>query len=81
MDVWLLDTRTGALTHLPGMPAFVDLKFTSMEWTRDGRLVVLGESRGRGFVAVWRAGAAKLQVKRVRLPLRTSGSDSFAPLP
>jgi hypothetical protein len=81
MDVWLLDTRTGGLTHLPGMPAFVDLKFTSMEWTRDGRLVVLGESDRRGFVAVWRAGAAKLQVKRVRLPLRTSGSDSFAPLP
>jgi hypothetical protein len=81
MDVWLLDTRTGGLTHLPGMPAFVDLKFTSMEWTRDGRLVVLGESDRRGFVAIWRPGAAKLQVRRVRLPLRTSGSDSFAPLP
>jgi hypothetical protein len=81
MDVWLLDTRTGGLTHLPGMPAFVDLKFTSMEWTRDGRLVVLGETGGRGFVAVWRPGSAKLQVKRVRLPLRASGSDSFAPLP
>jgi hypothetical protein len=81
MDVWLLDTRTGGLTHLPGMPAFVDLKFTSMEWTGDGRLVVLGESDRRGFVAVWRPGAAKLQVRRVRLPVRTSGSDSFAPLP
>jgi hypothetical protein len=63
------------------MPAFVDLKFTSMEWTRDGRLVVLGESGGRGFIAVWRPVSAKLQVKRVRLPLRTRGSDSFAPLP
>jgi hypothetical protein len=81
MDVWLLDTRTGGLTHLPGMPAFVSLKFTSMEWTRDGRLVILGESAGSGFVAVWRPGAAKLQIRRVRLPLRTSGSDSFAPLP
>lgn len=81
MDVWLLDTRTGALTHLPGMPALVDLKFTSMEWTRDGRLVVLGEAGGRGFVAVWRRGAAKLQIKRLHLPQRTSGSDSFAPLP
>ena len=81
MDVWLLNTRNGRLTHLPGMPAFVDLKFTSMEWTRDGRLVVLGESDGKGFVAVWRPGAAKLQVKRLRLPERTSGSDSFAPLP
>jgi|tagenome__1003787_1003787.scaffolds.fasta_scaffold20699817_1 hypothetical protein len=81
MDLWLLDTRTGALTHLPGMPTFVDLKFTSMEWTRDGRLVVLGENGGAGFVAVWRPGAATLQVKWVRLPLRTSGSDSFASLP
>ena len=81
MDVWLLDTQTGALTHLPGMPAFVDLKFTSMEWTRDGRLVILGENGGKGFVAVWRPGAGQLQVKRVRLPQRTSGSDSFALLP
>jgi hypothetical protein len=81
MDVWLLDTRTGGLTHLPGMPAFVELKFTSMEWTGDGRLVVLGETARSGFVAVWRPGAAKLQVRRVRLPVRTSGSDSFAPLP
>ena len=81
MDVWLLDARTGGLSHLPGMPAFVDLKFTSMEWTRDGRLVVLGQTAGRGFVAVWRRGAARLQLKWLRLPQRTSGSDSFAPLP
>lgn len=81
MDVWLFDTQTGALTHLPGMPAFVDLKFTSMEWTHDGRLVILGENGGKGFVAVWKPGAAKLQVKRLHLPRRTSGSDSFAPLP
>jgi hypothetical protein len=81
MDVWLLDTRTGRLTHLPGMPAFVDLKFTSMEWTKDGRLVVLGQTNGRGFVAVWRRGAVRLQLKWLRLPQRTNGSDSFAPLP
>ena len=80
MDVWILDTRTGSLTHLPGMPTFVDLKFTSMDWTSDGRLVVLGEANHNGFVAVWRPGAAKLQIKRLRLPQRTSGSDSFAPL-
>jgi hypothetical protein len=80
MDVWLLDTRTGRLTQMPGMPAFVDLKFTSMQWTRDGRLVVLGESDRKGFVAVWKPGTTKLQVKRLHLPERTSGSDSFAPL-
>jgi len=80
-DVWVLDTRTGRLTHLPGMPAFVELKFTSMQWTRGGRLVILGETGRKGFVAVWRPGAAKLQMKEVRLPQRASGSDSFAPLP
>jgi hypothetical protein len=80
MDVWILDTRTGRLTHLPGMPTFVDLKFTSINWTTDGRLVVLGETDHKGIVAVWRPGAAKLQIKPLRLPQRTSGSDTFAPL-
>jgi hypothetical protein len=80
MDVWILDTRTGGLTHLPDMSTFVDLKFTSIGWTTDGRLVVLGETDHNGLVAVWRPGAAKLQIKRLRLPQRTSGSDSFAPL-
>jgi hypothetical protein len=80
LDVWILDTRTGGLSHLPGMPTFVDLKFTSMDWTTDGRLVILGETDHEGFVAVWRPGAAKLRIKRLRLPERTSGSDSFASL-
>jgi hypothetical protein len=81
MDVWALDTQTGKLTHLPGMPALVDLKFTSMEWTHDDRLVFLAETDGKALVAVWKPGAAKLEVRPVRLPQRTSGSDSFAPLP
>jgi len=80
IDVWSLDTRSGALTHVPGMPALVRLKATSMEWTRDGRLVFLAESNERELIAVWRPGARRLTVKRVRLPSRTSGSDSFAPL-
>jgi hypothetical protein len=81
MDVWSLDTQTGALSHVPGMPALVDLKFTSMQWTRDGRLVFLAETDGKAQVAIWKPGAAKLEVKRVRIPQRTSGSDSFALLP
>jgi hypothetical protein len=79
-DVWLLDVRSGSLTQLPGMPAFVSLKRTSLAWTADGRLVLLGESEGRDVVAVWRPGQARLAVKRVRLPERSGGSDSFAPL-
>ncbi len=82
LDVWLLDTETGALTQLPGMPAFVSLKRTSLAWTDDGRLVLLGESNGNDVVAVWRPGQRRLGIKTVSLPDRSdSGSDSFALLP
>ena len=80
LDVWLLDTTTGKLTQLPGMPAFVSLKRTDIAWTDDGRLVLLGESGGRDVVAVWRPGQARLALKTVNLPERDGGSDSFAPL-
>jgi hypothetical protein len=80
MDAWQLDTRTAQLTQVPGMPAFVGLKTTHMEWTADGRLVMLGEDDRRDFVAVWRPGQPALAVKTVRLPQRVGYSDSFAPL-
>ena len=51
-----------------------------MEWTRDGRLVLLGADRTSDFVAVWRPGEWRLALKRLRLPARIAGSDSFAPL-
>jgi hypothetical protein len=78
LDVWLLDTATGELTQLPGMPVILSLKATSMAWTPDGRLVLLGEDRRRAFVAVWRPGEPRLAVKTVRLPQRDGGSDAFA---
>jgi hypothetical protein len=77
-DVWLLDTETGELSQLPGMPAFVSLKFTSMAWTDEGRLVLLGELRQKGFVAVWRPGWRRLALKPMQLPDRHGGSDAFA---
>ncbi|MBA2461605.1 MAG: hypothetical protein H0V45_07575 [Actinobacteria bacterium] len=80
LDVWLLETKTGKLTQLPGMPAFVSLKRTDMAWTDDGRLVLLGETNGKDVVAVWRLGQRRLALKTVSLPERNSGSDSFAPL-
>jgi hypothetical protein len=81
LDVWLLDTVTGKLVQLPGLPLLVSLKRTSMAWTDEGQLVLLGESGGRDFVAVWRPGERRLAVKAVRLPDRSSsGSDSFAPV-
>jgi hypothetical protein len=76
-DAWLLDPATGRVQHLPDMPAEVALKFTSMSWTSDGRLVWLAQTAGHDVVAVWRPGAKRIAVRRVRLPLRDSGSDSF----
>ncbi|HZO35117.1 MAG TPA: hypothetical protein VFB17_08585, partial [Gaiellaceae bacterium] len=77
-DVWLLDPSTRRFRHVPGFPAAVRLKFTSMAWTADGRLVLVAESGGNDVVVVWRPGARRLTVRRVRLPERDSGSDSFA---
>ena len=80
LDVWVLDTMTAKLTHLPSMPAYVSLKATSMQWTHDGRLVLLAENDGRDYVAAWRPGQRTLPIKRINLPHRTGGSNSFAPL-
>jgi hypothetical protein len=80
-DVWLLDPATGRFQHLPDMPAAVHLKFTSMAWTTDGRLVMLaglsGGTGGRNVVVVWKPGAKQIALRPVQLPARTSGSDSF----
>lgn len=81
VDLWVLDTRTARLTHVPGMPAFVALKFTSTAWTDDGRLVLLAQVDDRDVVAVWRPGQRRLALKPLRLPSRESaGSDTFAVL-
>lgn len=83
LDIWLLDTKTAKLTQVPGMPALVSLKRTSMAWTDDGRLVLLAEEGGgRDIVAVWRPGERDLGVATVNLPSdrSRSGSDSFAPI-
>jgi hypothetical protein len=80
LDVWVLDTATSKLTHVPGTPAYVSLKRTSIAWTHDGRLVLLGEMDGQSFVGVWRRGDARIALKLVRLPAREGASDAFAPL-
>lgn len=79
-DIWVLDTRTGALSQAPGMPSYVSLKGTSMAWAGDGRLVLFGETDGRGFVIAWRPGQRALPLEFVQRPPRTGGSDTFAPL-
>ena len=82
MDVWLLDLRTRRWRQLPGMPVLAALKFTSMAWTGDGRLLLLGSFDGVGdALAVWRPGQDRLAVRRLRLPANRAGSDSFVPRP
>lgn len=80
LDVWILDTSTGELTQLPGMPALVAIKRTNLVWTDDGRLVLLGHSNGEDVVAVWRPGQRRLALKTVQLPELDAGSNSFATL-
>jgi hypothetical protein len=78
LDEWLLDTTTRRWRHLPDMPANVALKFTSMNWTGDGRLVFLAQTADLGdVVAVWRPGQPRIAVRQVRLPKRSGSSDSF----
>jgi hypothetical protein len=81
-DVWLLDPSTGRWQQLPDMPADVALKFTSMSWTSDGRLVMLAQTptgpTAHDVIAVWRPGETSLAIRSVHIPARDSGSDSFA---
>jgi hypothetical protein len=79
-DVWMLDTETGEFSHLPGFPAQVRLKFSSMAWTSDDRLVLLVESGERTVLAVWRPGSPTLPLRQLKLPPRSGGSDTFVPL-
>lgn len=64
LDMWLLDTQTRRWEHLPGMPARIVPKATDVEWSADGRVVILsGDALG-----VWRPGSPQLTVAQVRPP-------------
>ena len=80
-DVWLLDPATRHFRHLPDMPAAVHLKFTSMAWASNSRLVMLAQTDGpsgdRDLLAVWKPGQRHIALRPVRLPARNSGSDAF----
>jgi hypothetical protein len=70
LEMWLLDTRTYRWEHLPGMPARIVPKATDVEWSADGRVVILsGDALG-----VWRPGSPHLAVGRVR-PTKQPGSN------
>jgi hypothetical protein len=78
-DIWLLDVGTRRWRRLPGMPLITALKFMSMAWTDDGRLLLVGDFDHVGkALAVWRPGQDQLAIKRLPLPAY-AGSDSFVP--
>jgi hypothetical protein len=80
-DIWLLDLRTRRWRHLPGTPLITGVKFMSMQWTADGRLVLAGDFERFGeAVVVWRPGQDQLAIRRLDLPDH-AGSDTFVAFP
>ena len=80
-DIWLLDLRTRRWRRLPGMPLITAVKFMSMAWTADGRLLLAGSFDQFGkALAVWHPGQDHLAIKRLPLP-DPAGSDAFVPWP
>lgn len=65
-DVWVLNTRTGAFTHVPGFPIRESIKISGLAWTAGDQLVAvaLGES-GPGAIGLWRPGQRTIRVGAV----------------
>jgi hypothetical protein len=61
LDLWLVDTRTGRWEHLPGLPAAFVPKATDVEWSQDGRVIVLSAGTAR----VWRPGETTVETMAV----------------
>jgi hypothetical protein len=62
-DVWVLDTRTAAFTHLPGFPVLQSVKQSNVAWTADDRLVIASRYASRTVVGVWRPGQTIVPVR------------------
>jgi hypothetical protein len=78
-DIFILDTRDGRFTHVPGYPILEDLKRSSVAWTRDGRLVL---TIGRGdttTLGLYHPGDRTVLLRRIELP-PLAGSDTFVPI-
>jgi hypothetical protein len=77
LDEWLVNTTTCRWRQRPDMAANVVLKFTSMNWTGDGRLVFWPRSPTS---ATWsRCSARPTPDRSARSTCRSGsgGSDSF----
>jgi hypothetical protein len=61
----MLDTARGSFTHVPGYPAQVAIKFSSVLWTADGRLAIVAQGGGRAVLALWRPGMRTLPLRLI----------------
>jgi hypothetical protein len=78
-DIFLLDSRTGRFTHVPGYPILEDLKRSSVAWTSDGRLVMTIGLGSATTLAVYRPGDRRVSRERIHMPAY-AGSDTFVPI-
>jgi hypothetical protein len=70
LDLWLLDSQTRRWQQLPGMPARVVPKAADVEWSPDGRVVILYGN----VIGVWEPGSPQLAVGRVSTPDHPGGN-------
>jgi tricorn protease-like protein len=78
-DIFLLDTRNGRFTHVPGYPIFEGLKRSSVAWTSDDRLVLTIVRADTTTLGVYRPGDRQVSIRRIKLP-PYAGSDTFVPI-
>jgi hypothetical protein len=77
-DLLVLDTRTGRFTRVPGFPIEDDLKFSSVAWASDDRLVLTVHLGNGTRLGIYRPGHG-VSLRPLRLPA-FAGSDTFVPL-
>jgi hypothetical protein len=70
LDVWLLDLATRRWRRLPDMPLRLAPSKPQLQWTVDGRLLLLAglADEPASVVAVWRPDEPRVAARRVRLP-------------
>jgi hypothetical protein len=73
LDVWVFDTATRRFRHMPGRLAEDAMKFTTITWTDDGRLILLTRISGRDALAVWRPGERRIASGYLHLPAPHGG--------
>jgi hypothetical protein len=79
-DLFLYDTWTKKLLHVPGFPAQVELKFSDIAWASDGRLIMLLQAAGTTRLGIYRPGAHTVSLRHEDLPPPSGGSPSFVPI-